>query len=113
MIRQGIVPVQCDIVENMEFREGEGIIKELRLRKIEQELSVKNVELKELFPRRYLRRSQLENNPSTAMSNLRTKLGNRGATEIFEYYESLMRGEQKKSLIIMKLGQHQYQDMDG
>ena len=44
MIRQGIVPVQCDIVENMEFREGEGIIKELRLRKIEQELSVKNME---------------------------------------------------------------------
>ena len=35
MIRQGIVQVQCDIVENMEFEEGEGIIRELRLRKIE------------------------------------------------------------------------------
>ena len=35
------------------------------------------------------------------------EIGNRVATEIFEYYESLMRGEQKKSLIIMKLGQHQ------
>ena len=31
------------------------------------------------------------------MSNLRTKLGNRVATEIFEYYESLVRrGEEKK-----------------
>jgi len=97
MIRQGIVPVQCDIVENMEFEEGEGIIRELRLRKIEQELSVKNMELEELFPGGYLRRSPLENNPSTAMSNLRTKLGNRVATEIFEYYESLMRGEQQKT----------------
>ena len=32
MIRHGIVPVQCDIVVNMEFEEGEGIIKGLRLR---------------------------------------------------------------------------------
>ena len=31
MIRQGIVPVQCDIVENTEFKEGEGIIRELRI----------------------------------------------------------------------------------
>ena len=30
------------------------------------------------------------------MSNLRAKLGNRDATEIFEYYDSLMRGEQQK-----------------
>ena len=30
------------------------------------------------------------------MSNLRTKLGNSVATEIFEYYESRMRGEEKK-----------------
>ena len=31
------------------------------------------------------------------MSNLRTKLGNRVATETFEYYESLIgRGEEKK-----------------
>ena len=31
------------------------------------------------------------------MSNLRTKLGNRVATEIFEYYESLFRrGEERK-----------------
>ena len=30
------------------------------------------------------------------MSNLRTKLGNRVALEIFDYYESLMRGEEKK-----------------
>ena len=79
------------------FEEGEGIIRELRLRKIEQEMSVKNIELEELFLGGYLRRSPLENNPSTAMSNLRTKLGNRVATEIFEYYESLFRrGEEKK-----------------
>ena len=26
MIRQGIVQVQCNIVENMKFEEGEGII---------------------------------------------------------------------------------------
>ena len=38
----------------------------------------------------------MENNPSTAMSNLRAKLGNRVATEIFDYYESLMRGGEKK-----------------
>ena len=61
----------------MEFEEGGGIIKELRLREIEQEVSVKNIELKELFPGGYLRRSPLDDNPSTAMSNLRTKLGNR------------------------------------
>ena len=30
------------------------------------------------------------------MSNLRTKLGNRVATEIFEYYESLLRVDQQK-----------------
>ena len=79
------------------FEEGEGIIRELRLRKIEQEMSVKNIELEELFLGGYLRRSPLENNPSTAMSNLRTKLGNIVATEIFEYYESLFRrGEEKK-----------------
>ena len=36
------------------------------------------------------------NNSSTEMSNLRKKLGNRVATEIFEYYESLVRGEEKK-----------------
>jgi hypothetical protein len=30
------------------------------------------------------------------MSNLRTKLGNRVATESFEYYESLIREEQTK-----------------
>ena len=59
-------------------------------------MSVKNRELEELFPRGYVRRSPLENSPSTAMSNLRTKLGNRVATEIFEYYESLVRGEEKK-----------------
>jgi len=34
MIRQGIVPVQCDVVENMEFEEGEGINRELRITKI-------------------------------------------------------------------------------
>ena len=96
MIRQGIFTVQCDIVENMDFEEGEGIIRELRARKIEQELLVKNMELEELFPGGYLRRSPLENNPSTAMSNLGTKLGNRVASEIFEYYESLVRGEEKK-----------------
>jgi len=61
-IRQGTVPVQCYIVENMNFDEGEGIIRELRLRKIEQELSVKNMESEELFPGGYLRRSPLENN---------------------------------------------------
>ena len=49
MIRQNIVPVQCEIAENMKFEEGEGIIKELRARKIEQEVSVKNIELEELF----------------------------------------------------------------
>ena len=79
------------------FEEGEGIIRELRLRKIEQEMQVKNIELEELFLGGYLRRSPLENNPSTAMSNLRTKLGNRVATEIFEYFESLMRGEEKEA----------------
>ena len=79
------------------FEEGEGIIRELRLRKIEQEMSVKNIELEELFLGGYLRRSPLENNPSTAMSNLRTKSGNIVATEIFEYYESLFRrGEENK-----------------
>jgi len=31
------------------FEEGEGIIRELRARKIEQEVSVKNIELEELF----------------------------------------------------------------
>ena len=81
MIRQGIVPMQCDIVKNMDYEEREGIIRELRAWKIEQELSVKNIELEELFPGGY---------------HLRTKLGNRVATEIFEYYESLMRGEEKK-----------------
>jgi replicative superfamily II helicase len=91
LIDEGIVPVQCDIVENIKFKEEVGIIKELRLRKFEQEVSVKNMELEELFPRGYLRKSSLENNPSTAMSNSRTKLGNRVATEIFEYYESFMR----------------------
>ena len=30
------------------------------------------------------------------MSNLRTNLGNRVSTEMFEYYESLVRGEGKK-----------------
>ena len=68
----------------------------MRARKIQQEVSVKNIELEELFLGGYLRRSPLENNPSTAMSNLRTKLGNRVSTEIFEYYESLTRGEEKK-----------------
>ena len=48
----------------------------------------------------------MENNPSTAMSNLWTNLGNGVATEIFEYYESLMRGEAKK-LDSLKLGKHQ------
>ena len=48
-IRQGVVPVQCYIVENMNFDEGEGIIRELRLRKIGQELSVKNIESEEFF----------------------------------------------------------------
>ena len=67
------------------FEEGEGIIRELRLRKIEQEVSVKNIDFVELFSIGYLRRSPLENNPSTAMSNLRTKLGNSVPTEIFEY----------------------------
>jgi hypothetical protein len=57
---------------------------------------VKNIELEELFPGGCLRRSPLENNPSTALSNLRMRLGNRVATEIFEYYVSLMRGEEKK-----------------
>jgi len=96
MIRQSIVPVQFDIAENMEFEGGEGIIREFRARKIEQEVSVKNRELEELCRGGYLRRSPLENNPRTAMSNLGTKLGNRVASEIFEYYESLMRGEEKK-----------------
>ena len=57
---------------------------------------MKNIELEELFPRGYLRRSPLKNNPRTAMSNLRTKLGNSVASEIFEYYESLAIGEEKK-----------------
>ena len=96
MIRKGIVLVQCDIMENMNFEEGEGIIRGLRARKIVKEVAVKNIKSEESFPARYLRRSPLDNNPSTANSNLRTKLGNRVATEIFEYYESLMRGEQKK-----------------
>ena len=52
MVRQGIVPVQCYIVENMNFDEGEGIIRELRLRKIEQEVSVKNIELEKIGSRR-------------------------------------------------------------
>ena len=68
MLRQGIVPVQCDIAENMKFQEGEGNIRELRLRKIEQELLVKNMELEELFPGGCLRKSPPENNPTTAMS---------------------------------------------
>ena len=80
------------------FEEGEGIIRELRARKIEQEVSVKNIELEELFLGGYLSRNPLENNPSTAMSNLRTKLGNRVATEIFEYYESLFRRREEKKL---------------
>ena len=67
MIRQGIFPAQYDIVENKEFEEGEGIIRELRARKIEQEVSVKNIELEELFPVGYRRRNPLVNNPSTAM----------------------------------------------
>ena len=67
---------------------------------------MKNIELEELLTRGYLKRSPLENNPSTAMSNLRTKLGNRVAIEIFEFYEILMRGEEK-SCIILKLGQNQ------
>ena len=79
------------------FEEGEGIIRELRLRKIEQEMSVKNIELEELFLGGYLRRSPLENNPSTAMSNLRTELGDRVASQIFEYYESIMRREERKA----------------
>ena len=58
---------------------------------------MKNIELEELFPRGYLRKSPLENNPSAAMSNLRKKLGSRVATEIFEYYESRMREEQTKA----------------
>ena len=37
MIRQGKVLVQCDIVENKDFEKGIGIIRELRLRKIEHE----------------------------------------------------------------------------
>jgi hypothetical protein len=49
-IRQGIVPVQCDIVENIDFEEGGEIIRKLRLRKIEQEVSVKNIESEESFP---------------------------------------------------------------
>ena len=49
-IRQGIVPAQFDIVENIEFEEGEGIIRELQLRKIEQEVAAKHIELEELFP---------------------------------------------------------------
>jgi len=57
------------------------------------------MELEELFTGGYLRRSPLENIPRTAMSNLRTKLGNRVVTEIFEYYESLMREEEKKLYI--------------
>ena len=52
-----------------------------------------------MFPGGYLRRNTLENNPSTAISNLKSKLGNKVATEIFEYYESLMRGEQQKLYI--------------
>jgi len=96
MIRQGVVPVQCDIIENVDFEKGEGIIKELRLRRMEQVVAVKNIELGELPSKEYLRRSPLENNLSTAMSYLRTNLGNRVSTEIFENYESLMRGEKKK-----------------
>ena len=96
MMRQGIVPVQCDIVENEDFEKGEGIIRNLRARRVEQVVAVKNIELGELPSKEYLRRSPLENNPSTAMSYLRTNLGNRVSTEIFEYYENLMRGEEKK-----------------
>ena len=44
MIRQDIVLVQCDIVENMESEEGEGIIRELQLRKIEQEVVMRHIE---------------------------------------------------------------------
>ena len=56
---------------------------------------MKNMELEELFPGGYLRRNTLENNPSTAISNLKSKLGNKVASEIFEYYASLMRGEEE------------------
>jgi hypothetical protein len=58
-----------------------------------------------LFPGGYLRRSPLENNPSNAMSKLRTELGNRVASEILDYYDSFKSFEEKK-LNIMKLGQH-------
>ena len=86
----------------------------MRARKIEQEVSVKNIELEELFLGGYLRRSPLGNNPSTAMSNLRTNLGNIVATEIFEYYESLMRGEEKKlDTFETWTTPTNYQDMDG
>ena len=96
MIRQDIVLVQCDIVENKDFEKGEGIIRNLRARRMEQVVAVKNIELEELLLREYLRRSPLENNPSTAMSYLRTNLGNRVSTEIFEYYESLLLDEDDK-----------------
>ena len=48
IIRQGIDLVQCDLVENMEFEEGEGIIRNLQLRKIEQEVAVEHIELKRI-----------------------------------------------------------------
>ena len=57
---------------------------------------MKNRELEGLCRGGYLRRSPLENNPRTAMSKLGMKLGNRVAREVFEYFESLVRGEEKK-----------------
>ena len=72
------------------------------------------MELEELFPGGYMRRSPLENNPSAAMSSLRAKLGNGVATEIFEFYESLMRGEEKKlDTFETWTTPTNYQDMDG
>jgi len=65
---------------------------------------VKNIELEELFPGGYLRKSSLESSPSIAMSNLRTKLG----TELqLKYLNTtrVLREENNKSWIFMKLEQ--------
>lgn len=96
MNRKGTSPIDCDIVEGMDFMGGEGMIRELRSRKIVVEREIEIDELDELFPGRYLRRSPLEIDPITRKPNLIAKLGKRVATEIFEYYETLMKGEQRR-----------------
>ena len=50
--------MQCDIVENMEFEEGEGVVRELRLRKTEQE--VKQLLFGEIDGLRFRGRSNMQ-----------------------------------------------------